>query len=119
MLVFKGIRNLQNHQVELHINEAVRPIVEPPILYHIQNCVPEVIEEIIGQNIIGEQPKNETALWTSNIVVTPKTDGNLGITLDAHYANKARQSLNLPIPKQEDINDNRQKCLILSLNAQY
>ena len=56
MLVFKGSGNLQNHQVKLHLNEAVKPIAEPPrtIPHHIQSSVQDVFEKMVSQNIIEE-----------------------------------------------------------------
>ena len=39
----------------------------------------------------------------SCVVVVPKSDGSLRITLDARNVNKALISTNYPIPKQEDI----------------
>ena len=44
-----------------------------------------------------------SAPWVSNIVIAPKDNGDIRITLDAKNLNKAMQSSNFPIPRQEDI----------------
>ena len=40
-------------------------------------------------------PENEAKPWISNIVMVPKPDGNIRITLDARNLNKAIMSTNL------------------------
>ena len=39
--------------------------------------------------------ENEAKPWISNIVIVPKPDGNIRITLDARNLNKAIMSTNL------------------------
>ena len=43
------------------------------------------------------------APWVSNIVIAPKDDGNIRITLDAKNLNKAIPASSFSIPRQEDI----------------
>ena len=42
--------------------------------------------------VIEEHPKGERAPWVSNIVIAPKDDGDIRITLDAKNVNKALMS---------------------------
>ena len=60
---------------------------------------------MIDEDVIEEHPPNQPALWVSCAVITPKpkSDGEIRVTLDARNVNKAIQSSNLPIPRQEDI----------------
>ena len=57
---------------------------------------------MIRQNVIEEHPLNEPALLVSCKVVTPKPDGNTGITLDACNVNKVINSTNILIPRPDD-----------------
>ena len=47
--------------------------------------------------------KGKKTPWTSNLVIAPKDDGDIRLTLDAKNLNKALMASNLPIPRQEDI----------------
>ena len=58
---------------------------------------------MIQNDVIEEHPIDEPAPWISRAVVAPKPGGGLRVTLDARNINKAIQSSNLPIPRQEDI----------------
>ena len=80
-------------------------MAEPPrrIPYHLESRVEESISEMLKNDVIEEHPASETAPWTSNVVIAPKGDGDIRITLDAKNVNKALLSSNYPIPRQEDI----------------
>ena len=58
---------------------------------------------MIKNNVIEEHPTNEPAQWISCSTIAPKSNGDIRTTLDAQHVNKAIQSSNLPIPRQEDI----------------
>ena len=47
--------------------------------------------------------EGETAEHISDIVIVPKDDGTIRLTLDAKQINKALKSNNTPIPRHEDI----------------
>ena len=103
--VFHGLGNLKNHVVTLHEDKAVEPIAEPPrrIPYHLESRVKELIGEMLQNDVIEEHPLGEPAPWVSNIVIAPKDDGDIRITLDAKNVNRAILSSNYPIPRQEDV----------------
>ena len=61
---------------------------------------------MINHDIIEEHPINPPAPWVSNIVIKPKSDRSLRMTLDARNVNKAIIPTNQPIPRYEDINLN-------------
>ena len=65
---------------------------------------------MINQDITEEHPINQPALSVSNIVITPKADGSLRMTLDAHNISKAIIPTNKPIPQHEDIKSKLANC---------
>ena len=95
----------KHYQVRLHVDEKVKPIVSPPrpTPYHLRERIGKVVEEMTSNDVIEEHPVGDPAPWISNSVIVPKPNGSLRITLDAKNINKAIQSSNLPIPRQEDI----------------
>ena len=103
--VFKGVGHLKDHVVKLLVDKDVKPVAEPPrrIPYHLKSRVDHVISDMLAQDVIEEHPKGEHAPWVSNMVIAPKDDGDIRITLDAKNVNKALLSSNFPIPRQEDI----------------
>ena len=106
--VFTGIGKLKGHVIKLPINNNIKAVAEPPrrIPYHLKSRVEEVINDMIKQDVIEELPTGEQAPWTSNLVIAPKDDGDIRVTLDAKNLNKALLSSNFPIPRQEDIKSN-------------
>ena len=102
---FDGLGKLKDHVVKLHVNEEAKPTAEPPrrIPYHLESRVQEVIDGMLQNEVIEEHPSGEPAPWASNIVIAPKDDGDIRITLDAKNVNKAILSSSYPIPRQEDI----------------
>ena len=103
--VFKGIGKLKHHTVRLPYDTSIKPVAEPPrrIPYHLKSRVEETITDMISQNVIEELPTGQQTPWISNIVIAPKDDGNIRVTLDAKNLNKALLSSNYPIPRPEDI----------------
>ena len=95
----------RNYQVKFHIDPTVKPVVSParPTPYHLTERIGKVINELIENDVLEEHPVGEPAPWVSNAHIVPKADGGLRVTLDAKKVNKAIQSSNLPIPRQEDI----------------
>ena len=102
---FEGLGKLKNHQVKLHVDTSIKPVTTParPVPYHLKERVTKEIEKMIKQDVIEEHPATKPAPWISNAVIAPKADGAIRMTLDARNVNKAIQSSNLPIPRQEDI----------------
>ena len=113
---FQGLGKLKNHQIKLHVNPEIKPIVEPQrtIPYHLQERANKVLEDMIKNDVLEEHPASEPAPWISNVVISPKNDGSLRMTLDARNINKAIESSNLPIPRQEDIKVKLQKAKVFS-----
>lgn len=102
---FEGIGKLRDYEVALHVDPACKSVAEPPrrIPYHLKERVDEVISEMLVNDVIEEHPCGEVAPWASNIVIAPKDDGGIRVTLDAKNLNKAIPASSFPIPRQEDI----------------
>ena len=103
--IFNGIGCLKNHVVKLPVDGGIKPVAEPPrrVPYHLVSRVQEEVDKMLEAGVIEEQTDGQHAPWVSNMVIVPKPDGDLRITLDAHNVNKALLSSNFPIPRQEDI----------------
>ena len=110
---FKGIGKLKNYQIKLQINIEAKPVATPPrsIPYHLHDQMSRVM---INQDIIEEHPINKPGLWVLNIMITPKADGSLRMTLNACNNNKAIISTNQPIPRHEDIKSKLAGCTLFS-----
>ena len=95
----------KSYQVKLITDPGVKPVVAPPRAtpYHLKYRINSVLQEMISNDVIEEHPVGEPTPWISNAVFIPKPNGSLRVTLDARNINKAIQSSNLPIPRQEDI----------------
>ena len=91
--------------VKLPVDGGIKPVAEPPrrVPYHLVSRVQEEVDKMLEAGVIEEQTDGQHAPWVSNMVIVPKPDGDLRITLDAHNVNKALLSSNFPIPRQEDI----------------
>ena len=55
----------------------------------------DVFHMLKPDDFVDLHPENEAEPWISNIVMAPKPDGNIRITLDARNLNKAIMSTNL------------------------
>ena len=113
---FKGIGKLKNYQIKLHIITEAKPVATPPrsIQYNLCDQASRVIQDMINQDIIGEHPIDPPAPWVSNIVIKPKSDRSLRMTLDARNVNKAIIPTNQPIPRYEDIKSKLAGCTLFS-----
>ena len=88
--VFEGQGKLRDYQVKLHINENVKPIIQPHhrLPYHLHKDVSEESKKLVDQGII-EKVKNQPTPWISSAVCTPKKNGGLRICVDMCEANVA------------------------------
>ena len=94
-----------SYVVKLHVDSSIKPVVSPvnPTPYHLMDRIQKVLHTMIENDVIEEHPVGAPAPWVSRPRIVPKPDGSLRVTLDARSVNKAIQSSNLPIPRQEDI----------------
>ena len=101
--IFHGVGTLKNYEVKLFVVESVRPVAEPPrpIPFHLKDRCDQELEKMEVEGII--EPHTGPAPWISNLVMAPKDDGNIRITVDMRNVNKAIQNTRIPIPKVDDI----------------
>ena len=78
--VFVGEGKLNTQQVGLHINENIKPVVQPQrrIPYHIRNDVSKALQKLVVEDMI-EKVCDQPTPWISPIVCTPKKDGGTRI----------------------------------------
>ena len=99
--VFQGIGKLLNHKVKIHVNKDVKPVAEPPrrIPYHLKSRVDVAVIDMVKNDVIEEHLIGDPAPWVPNMVIAPKDDGDIRITLDAKNVYKAILASNFPIPR--------------------
>ena len=72
--------------------------------YHLRERAQKAIDTMVKEDVIEKHPENKPAPWIFCAVITAKPNGDIRVMLDARNVNnKAVQSTNLPIPRQEDI----------------
>ena len=54
---------------------------------------------MIQQDIVEEHPQDQPVPWVSNVVLTPKPDNGIRVTLAAWEVNKAIRPTNAPVPR--------------------
>ena len=87
--VFEGVRKLNGYQYQIKINEKVQPVVSR------RYSVPPPMQEPLKKNLgwmvgIGVIKKQEEATpWVSNVLSTPKPNGDIRICLNPKPLNKA------------------------------
>ena len=87
----------------LHIDQNVKPVVQQarPIPFHLREKFHREIKSMEENGIIEEH--HGPAPWISNVVLSPKDDGQTRVTLDMRCTNKAIKATNIPIPRVEEI----------------
>ena len=88
--VFVGEGKLNTQQVGLHIDENIKPVVQPQrrIPYHIRNDISKALQKLVVEDMI-EKVCDQPTPWISPIVCTPKKDGGTRICVDMRAANQA------------------------------
>ena len=101
--LFSGVGKMNNVSVKFHVDPSIPPIAHPkkPVPYHLQAKLDKEIERMEGEGIIEDH--EGPAPWISNLVLAPKDDGGLRVTVDMREPNRAIQDTGLPIPRAEDI----------------
>ena len=80
--VFDGVGKLKDFQVKLHVNPNV-PLVAQPVrrtLFSLHNKVKKEVEELVSMDII--EPVNGPTSWVSPIVVVPKQNDEIQLSVD-------------------------------------
>ena len=83
---FEGIGTLKDHTVHFHIDSQVPPVAQPPrpVPFHLREQFDKEIQSMEEAGIIEEH--HGPAPWVSNVVLSPKDDGGIRVTIDLHEA---------------------------------
>jgi len=104
--LFSGIGKLKSHQVQLHIDQSVKPCIQPHrrVPFHLQKKVEEELNSLLSQDIIEKVEGKET-LWLSPIVVVtkPSDPSKVRICVDMRRANHAILRERFMMPSLDDL----------------
>ena len=97
------IGTLKGHKVKIHIDPEVKPVAQPsrPVPFHLRSKFERELKKMEEDGIIEEH--EGPAPWTSNVVLAPKEEGQMRITVDMRHPNKAIHATNIPIPRVEEV----------------
>ena len=101
--VFTGTGKLKDYQVKLHIDDTIPPVASPPrsVPFHLRERLRKEIKHMEEAGIIEDH--HGPAPWISNIVLAPKDNGEVRVTVDMRKPNEAIKDTHIPIPRAEDI----------------
>ena len=96
---FEGIGTLKDNTVHFYIDSQVPPVAQPPrpVPFHLRERFDKEIQSMEETGIIGEH--HGPTPWVSNVVLSPKDDGGIWVTIDLREANRAIQATNIPISR--------------------
>ena len=100
----KGVGKLKNFQLQLHVDENVKPVVQPlrRLPFALRDKVGQKLRELEDGDII-ERVEGPTP-WVSPLVVIPKNnDTDVRICEDMRQANKAIVRERHPIPTIDEV----------------
>ena len=104
--LFRGTGNLKSHQVQLHIDQSVKPCIQPHrrVPFHLQKKVEEELNSLLSQDIIEKVEGKET-LWLSPVVVVtkPSDPSKVRICVDMRKANHAILRERFMVPSLDDL----------------
>jgi hypothetical protein len=100
--VFEGVGKLKDYEVQLEIDTAVKPVIQPARRYalHLQDEIKLALEEKIKNGIV--EKVDRPSPWVSPMIVGKKKNDSLRLIVDAREANKAIRRELYPIPTIED-----------------
>ncbi|CAB3999011.1 Retrovirus-related Pol poly [Paramuricea clavata] len=103
--VFQGQGKLQNKQIELIIDETVKPVAQKQrrIPFNLREKVERELSKLEHDDIIEPVPDTEETDWISPLVIVPKKDDNIRLCVDMRAANNGIERVRHPIPTVKDV----------------
>ena len=80
--VFDSVGKLKDYQVKLHVNPNV-PLVAQPVrrtLFSLRDKAKKKVKELVSMDII--EPVNGLTPWVSPVVVVPKQNDEIQLSVD-------------------------------------
>ena len=89
--------------MRFYVANTIPPVHQParPIPFHLREKLDRDLKKMEQEDIIEKH--HGPAPWVSNLVLSPKEDGGIRVTVDMRQANKAIQQTHIPIPGAEEI----------------
>jgi hypothetical protein len=119
---FEGVGKLKDFQLDLHIDESVKPVAQPlrRLPYSLRKGVEKKLQELLDLDII--ESVQGPSSWVSPPVVVPK-NGNVNdirLCIDMRRANEAILRTRHPIPTVEEmLSDMSQAALFSKLDLKW
>ena len=112
--VFNGIGTFKNHTVTFHINKKVQPVTAPirPVPFHLRERFKQEIRQMEIDGIIEEH--HGPAPSVSKVVLAPKDNGSMRVTVDMREANRSILDTHVPIPRPDDVKASLSGCQYFS-----
>ena len=103
--IFQGIGKLKDFHFEIHINENVQPVAQPPrrIPFHIRLQVEQALDKLEDDGII--EKVNSPMPWVSPIVAAlkPCDPEEIRICVELRHPNKAVKRQRNPTPTIDEV----------------
>ena len=112
--IFTGVGTFPDYTSKYYIDEKIPPVACPnrPPPYHLQPLLDKEMDNLEQEGIVEDH--EGPAPWISNLVLAPRDDGGIRVTVDMREPNKAILSPGLPIPRAEDIRKEFVGCTVFS-----
>ena len=103
--LFEGQGKLSDFEAILHVDKNITPAYQAryKYLYHLRKAINCELKRLESLDII--EKTNGPQNWVSNIVATPKTNGNVRLCLDARKINTAIIRDTFPLPTLDSLVD--------------
>lgn len=101
--LFTGFGKLHDRQIKLTIDPKVKPVAQPVrrTPFGLRGKVEKKIQELIEKDII--EPVSKPTPWVSPIVVVPKANNDIRVTVDMRRVNEAVLRERHPIPTVDEL----------------
>lgn len=112
--IFEGVGKLKDYQVKLHLNPEAYPVTQPVrrISFSLRDKVKKKIDELMVTDMIelvdGATP------WVSPVVVVPKQNNEIRLSVEMRRANEAITRERYLIPTVDEVLQNLNERKVFS-----